>query len=152
VGHDLVYAVSGPGGATFAIRPGGRGDVTQSHVTWQSTRGAPFVPSGILVGDHYYVVEDNGIATCLDARTGERLWQKRLPGPYTASLVATRQHVYFCNEGGETLVVRADVPQYEEVAHNSLSEPIYASPAISQGRLFIRTAGHLACIRGNATR
>jgi outer membrane protein assembly factor BamB len=145
-GHGLIYAVSGPGGKTLAIRPGGRGDVSVSHVVWENTRGVPFVPSAILVGDFYYLVEDDGIATCLDAHDGKRVWQKRLPGRFTASPIATAQHIYFCNEDGETTVIRAHQRRHEQVARNRLDEPIFASPAISQGDVFIRTSGHLFCI------
>ena len=145
-GHGLIYAVSGPGGKTLAIRPGGRGDVSQSHVVWENTRGVPFVPSAILVGDLYYLVEDDGIATCLDAHDGKRVWQKRLSGKFTASPIATAQHIYFCNEDGDTTVIRAHQRTHKQVARNRLHEPIFASPAISQGDVFIRTSGHLFCI------
>ena len=143
VGHGLIFAVSGPGGKTLAIRPGGKGDVSESHVIWENARGVPFVPSAILVGNYYYLVNDDGIATCLDATTGKRLWQKRLPGRYTASPVATNEHLYFCNEDGDTLVVRAGQKRFEQVARNRLAQPIFASPAISQGSLFIRTSKNL---------
>lgn len=145
-GHGLIYAVSGPGGKTMAIRPGGNGDISNTHVVWQNPRGVPFVPSAILVGDLYYLIDDDGIATCLDAHDGRRVWQKRLPGRYTASPIATRQHVYFCNEDGETIVIRANTKRYSQVSRNPLDEPIFASPAISQGDVFIRTASHLVCI------
>jgi outer membrane protein assembly factor BamB len=148
LGHGLVYAVSGPNGTTYAIRPGGRGDITDTeHVVWTSTRGTPFVPSGILVGDYYYLVNDQGIGTCLTAETGEQVWRKRLGGEFTASPVAGDGKVYFTNESGSTLVIAANTDGYEELAQNELDEPVYASPAISQGRLFIRGASHLYCIK-----
>ena len=147
-GHGLIYAVSGPGGKTLAIRPGGQGDVAQTHVKWESTRGVPFVPSAILVGELYFLVDDAGIATCLDAHTGQRLWQKRLPGRFTASPVAAGNRIYFCNESGETIVIEAR-RRYTQVARNRLAEPIFASPAVSQGSLFLRTTSRLLCIDGN---
>jgi outer membrane protein assembly factor BamB len=148
LGHGLVYAVSGPNGTTYAIRPGGRGDITDTeHVVWTSTRGTPFVPSGILVGDYYYLVNDQGIGTCLTAETGEQVWRKRLGGEFTASPVAGDGKVYFTNESGSTLVIAANTDGYEELAQNELDEPVYASPAISHGRLFIRGASHLYCIK-----
>jgi len=146
LGHGLIYAVSGPGGSSMAIRPGGRGDVSDSHVIWKNTRGVPFVPSAILVGDLYYLIDDDGIATCLDAQDGQRVWQKRLPGRYTASPIATSDHVYFCNEAGETMVIRANARKFEQIARNQLDKPIFASPAISQGGFFIRTTAELICI------
>lgn len=146
LGHGLIYAVSGPNGDTFAIRPGGHGDVGDTHVAWKSPRGAPFVPSGILVGDYYYLVGDNGIGTCLDAHTGEELWRERFGGAYTASPVAADGRIYFTNEDGETLVIAADTPDFEELARNTLDEPVYASAAISQGHIFLRTSGGLFCV------
>ncbi len=148
-GNGLIYAVSGPKGPSLAIRPGGRGDVSESHVVWRNTRGAPFVPSAVLVGHHYYLVDDAGIATCLDAKTGKRHWQKRFGGKYTASPVATDERIYFCDESGTTVVIRAQSDEYEEIVRNDVKEPIYASPAISQGRILLRTTRHLFCINGS---
>ena len=145
-GNGLLYAVSGPNGQTLAIQPGGRGDVTDTHVVWSNGRGTPFVPSAILVGDFYYMVDDKGIATCLDAHTGRPAWQKRLGGNYTASPVATQNRIYLVNEAGRTVVVRAGLRKYVELARNELNEPVFASPSISQGHLFMRTARHLYCI------
>jgi hypothetical protein len=142
----LIYAVSGPKGPTLAIKPGGRGNVTDTHVVWQNRRGAPFVPSALLIGDYYYLVDDNGIATCLDAHTGKRLWQKRLAGNYTASPVSAQDRIYFMNEGGSTTVVQAGIPEFKELARNELNEPIFASPIISHGMFFIRTPRQLHCI------
>lgn len=146
VGRGLVFAVSGPNAATFAVRPGGSGDVTESHVVWSSTRGNPYVPSAILVGEHYYIVDDHGIGTCLDAATGKPLWRKRLGGDFTASPVAAEDWIYFTNESGTTLVIRADSDKYEELAKNTIDEPVFASPAISSGRIFLRSASHLWCL------
>lgn len=147
-GHGFIYAVSGPKGPTLAIRPGGRGDVSETHVQWQNNRGAPFVPSAILVGDHYYLIDDAGIATCLDAHSGKRMWQKRLSARFTASPVAAAGRVYFMSEEGETIVIDATAKKYRQLASNSLNEPTFASPAISQGRIFLRTSKHLYCIDG----
>ncbi len=146
-GNGLLYVVSGPKSHTYAIRPGGRGDLTGSpQIAWSSPRGAPFVPSAIVVGRHYYLVDDKGIATCLDARDGRSLWQKRLPGPHTASPIAADGKVYFVSEQGTTTVLRSGTDDYTEIARNELEEPVFASPAISQGRLFIRTTKRLYCI------
>lgn len=142
-GHGLVYLVSGPKSPTFAVKPGGRGDVTSTNVVWSNVRGAPFVPSAILVGDQYYLVDDAGIGTCLDAHTGKSVWQKRLPGAYTASPVTGDGKLYFVSESGVTTVLRAGEKRAEEIAANELGEPVFASPAISQGSLFIRTSKHL---------
>ena len=143
IADGVLYAVSGPKGPSLAIRPGGRGDVTGSHVIWENLRGAPFVPSPILVGDYYYLVDDQGITTCLRVDNGERVWQKRLPGAYTASPVGTSNHIYFTSESGETTVIKAHVSTYEQVSRNELGEAVFASPAVTSRHLLIRTTGHL---------
>lgn len=145
-GHGLIYAVSGPKGPTLAIRPGGRGNVTESHVKWENQRGAPYVPSAILVGDYYYLVDDQGISTCLDAHSGKRIWQKRLSGAYTASPIATDRSIYFTNEDGLTIVLAAHQERYIERARNRIEESVYASPVIDDGQLLIRSTRHLWCI------
>ena len=144
--HGMIYAVSGPKGPTLAIKPGGRGNVTESHAVWRNTRGAPFVPSAILVGDFYYLIDDQGIGTCLNAHTGERVWQKRFTGKYTASPIAADGRIYFVNEAGLTTVIQAGVSNYVELARNNVGEAVFASPSIAQRRLFIRTSRHLFCI------
>lgn len=147
VAHGLIYAVSGPKGPTMAIRPGGKGNVTRTHVKWRNTRGAPFVPSAILVGDRYYLVDDGGIGTCLDAHTGKRIWQRRFGGKFTASPVAAGGRIYFADEAGTTIVIDGTSSGYHELARNRYGEPVFASPAISQGRLFLRTTRHLVCVQ-----
>jgi hypothetical protein len=146
VGDGFLIAVSGPNGAHYAVKPGGRGDVTETHVLWKNERGTSFVPSAILVGERYYVADDKGIATCFDARNGKLLWRKRLEGRFTASPVSAEGKVFFTNEKGETVVIDASRQEYAELARNELGEDVYASPAISQGRFFFRTARHLVCI------
>lgn len=148
IGNGRIFATTGPNGQTVCIQPGGHGDVTASHVVWSNPRGAPFVPSPVLVGDGLYLVDDKGIGTCLNADSGHLAWRKRFGGAFTASPVAGDGKLYFCDESGKTIVVAADAMKYQELARNQLDEPIFASPAISQGRLFIRTAGHLYCIAG----
>jgi outer membrane protein assembly factor BamB len=148
-GNGLIYAVSGPKGPTLAVRPGGRGDVTESRVAWSAVRGAPFVPSAIVVGKSYELVDDGGILTCLDALSGARRWQKRLPGRYTASPIAGDGKIYFFNEDGTATVIAATEKGYRQLAQNSIGEPIFATPALSGGRLLIRTPEHLWCIGPN---
>ncbi len=144
--RGLIYAVSGPGAASLALRPGGEGDVTQSRVVWSNTRGNPFVPSAIVVGDQHYLVDDHGIGTCLSAATGKVLWKKRFGGDFTASPVAADGKVYFTNENGVTLVLRTDTNKYEELARNSIDEPVFASLAIAGGRIYLRSASRLWCL------
>lgn len=146
IGDGYLIAVSGPNGAHYAIRPGGRGDVTDSHILWKNERGTSFVPSGILVGPRYYVADDKGVASCFDAESGKLLWRKRLDGRFTASPVSAEGKVYFTNEKGESVVLDAARREYAELARNELGEDVYASPAISQSRLFFRTANQLICV------
>ena len=93
-----------------------------------------------------YLVDDQGISTCLDAQTGKRSWQKRLTGAYTASPIATDQFIYFTNEDGLTIVLAAHQDRYVEKARNRIDEAVYASSAIDAGQLFIRSSRHLWCI------
>jgi outer membrane protein assembly factor BamB len=150
VGYGLVYCASGRAGPTLAIRPGGKGDVTNSHVAWTSPRGSPFVPSPILVGNHLYTVNDMAsIVTNLDATTGRTVWQGRLGVArregFSASPVAADGNVYFTNDDGETFVLRAG-GTFELLHVNRLGEPVLASPALVDGRWYFRTAGHLVAI------
>ena len=96
--------------------------------------------------DFYYLVDDHGIGTCLDAESGKTIWKKRFGGDFTASPVAADGRIYFTNEAGSTLVLRADVARYEELARNTIDEPVFASPAISGGAIFMRGTGHLWCL------
>lgn len=149
VGRDLVYSASGRLGPTLAFVPGGRGDVTATHLVWQTVRGGPHVPSPILYEGRLYTVNDTGIATALDAQSGEVVWQQRIRDRFSASPVAAEGLLYFCSESGTTYVLRAG-DSYELVARNELGEPILASPAALGGRLYIRTAEALYCLAAEA--
>ena len=106
------------------------------------------MPSAIVVGKRYYLVTDSGIATCLDTETGKQVWQKRFGGGFTASPVAAGDRIYWVNESGVTLVIRGGGDRYEELARNAIGESVFASPAISQDRFFLRTTRHLVCLKG----
>ncbi len=144
--HGLLYAVSGPNGSHFAVRPGGRGDVTESHVVWNHRRGTSFVPSAIIVGDRYYLADDKGFARCWTIPSGKLLWRKRFKGRFTASPVAADGKLFFVNEAGSTLVIDAISSDYVELARNEVGEDVLSSPAISHGCFFLRTSKHLFCI------
>ena len=142
-GHGLVYLASGLQTVTLlAVRADGVGDVTATHVAWRMGRSAPLTPSPLLVGDELYIVTDAGIATCLDAATGRRHWQQRLKGDYSASPVYAEGRIYFLNEDGAMTVV-APGTQFRTLATNTLDGVTLASPAVSNGSIFIRTASHL---------
>jgi len=144
----LFVASNGPGGnVVMAIRPGGRGDVTRTHVAWRDERSAPYSSSPVVVGDHLYTVKNGGVMTCFDARTGAVVWQERLNarGNYYASLIAGEGRVYALSEDGEASVVAAG-PTFRILATNALGERTMATPAVSGGRLFIRSDATLFAV------
>ncbi|MGE5293623.1 MAG: PQQ-binding-like beta-propeller repeat protein, partial [Solirubrobacterales bacterium] len=141
----LVFISSSwPKTVLLAIRPDGSGNVTQSHVAWQDTKGAPYVPSMIVVGDYLLTVNNGGAAFCYEAATGKVLWQEKL-GRHHASPVLVNGLVYFINDDGQINVIKPG-PQFERVAAYELGESCYASPAISDGQVFLRGFKHLFCI------
>ena len=126
----------------LAVRPDGTGDVTRTHIAWSLKRGAPLTPSPLAVGDELYVVNDGGIASCIDARTGAVIWQQRLGGTYSASPVYADGRIYFLAEQGVTTVI-APGRDFRRLATNPLDGGLLASMAISNGSLFLRTDSHL---------
>ena len=150
VGHGLVFASFGKAGPTFAIRPGGSGDVTSTHVAWQAAKGAPFVPSPLLYGDELYMINDQaGIATAYAAKSGDVLWQGRLgeagPNGFSASPVGVDGKVFFTNDEGETFVLKAG-KTFELLHVNRMNEKMLASPALVDGTWYFRTHGHLMAV------
>ena len=145
--HGLVYVATGfQQPSLLAVRPDGTGDVTKTHVAWALKRGAPLTPSPLAVGDELYIVNDGGIATCLDGRTGALIWQQRLGGTYSASPVFADGRIYFLAEQGVTTVI-APGKEFRRLATNTLDGGLLASMAISGGSLFLRTDSHLYRIR-----
>jgi outer membrane protein assembly factor BamB len=142
----LLFLTAGfPEMHMLAIRPDGRGNVTDTHVAWRTTKGASYVPSPIAVGDFFLVVSDGGIATCFDADSGKSRWTQRIGPHYSASLVSAAGLVYFLADDGTTTVVRPG-DKFDQVAENKLGEYCFASPAISQGQIFLRGEKHLFAI------
>jgi outer membrane protein assembly factor BamB len=143
---DLAVTVSGFEKPTIrAFRAGGRGDVTKSHLAWEQTRGVPMIASMLYVRPYLYTITVGGVAQCLDVTSGEPVWQERVGGNHSASPVYADDRIYFASEEGELVVIKAG-PEFEVLARNPLNERIQASPAISQGNLFIRTEQHLYCV------
>ena len=142
-GDDLVFICTGfQEPSLLAVRLDGRGDVTKSKLAWKLDRGIPRTSSPLLVGNELYIVSDNGIATCIDARTGEELWRARLDGNYSASPIYADGRIYFLSEEGESIVI-APGRQLKHLATNQLDGPTLASMAVSHNSLFIRSATHL---------
>ena len=141
--HGLVFIATGFQQPTLlAVRPDGTGDVTKTHIAWILKRGAPLTPSPIVVGEELYIVNDGGIATCLDAKTGDIVWQQRLGGTYSASPVFADGRIYFLAEQGVTTVI-APGREFRRLATNTLDGGLLASMAVSGGSLFLRTDTHL---------
>jgi len=126
----------------WAVRPDGSGDVTDSHVVWSVDRGAPSVPSFLLVGDLIYAVSDHGIVSCVEAKSGQILWTQRVGGRFWASPIFAAGRIYFSRFDGVTTVIEPG-RQYKPLAENRLDERIKASPAVAGEALFLRTETHL---------
>lgn len=145
----VVLSAGYPSKLAVAIRPGGEGDVSDTpRILWKYTKGTAYVPSPILYGDFVYLVTDKGLVTCLDARTGEVKYEGgRVPAPATflASPVAYEGKILLFSEDGDTYVLKAG-PVHEVLRTNALGEPIYATPAVANGRIYIRTLGRLYAI------
>lgn len=150
VAAGLVFCTSGRAGPTLAIRPGGQGDVTRTHVAWSTPRGSPFVPSPIAYDGYLYTINDMAsIVTCFNAATGAVRWQQRLGRAmregFSASPVAVDGKLFFTNDNGITFVVRAG-PDFELLHTNDIGARTLASPALVEGRWYIRTENELIAI------
>jgi outer membrane protein assembly factor BamB len=143
----LTFMAAGRNSA-FAVKAGGTGDVTGSHVLWRKTRGLPYVPTAIAYRGQYVMVKDGGLLTAYDAKTGKEVYvQERAAatGRYYASPVAANGHIYFTTlDDGTVTVIKAGSDEPEVVVKNpKLGERVAATPAIADDTLYVRTAGHL---------
>ncbi len=146
--HGLVYVCTGFDHAKLlAIRPGGKNE--RPEVVWRVRKGVPLIPSPVVVGDDLFMVSNDGLASCLDAKTGEVHWRKRLERSFAASPLAAAGRVYFQAEDGTCTVVKA-AEQYTVLARNDIGETTYASYPVGKGTLWIRTARHLCRIEGGS--
>jgi outer membrane protein assembly factor BamB len=156
-GRGLIFLTSGSGNTVqpiYAVRPGGNGDITLKEdqasnewVVWSRHRGGPFLPTPLVYGDLLYLSSDSGILTAYDTQTGSQVYQERLTrgGSYTASGVAADGKLYYANEDGAMVVVKAG-PAFAKLAENPMGEVILASPAISPGMLVVRMQHHVVAI------
>lgn len=126
----------------WAIRPGGSGDVTQTHVEWKFTEQVPANASPIVVDDTIYMAGERGVLTALDVQTGQVRWKQRIGGEYTASPIAAAGRIYFTNEQGKTTVIRPG-KSLEVLATNVLKGRFLASPAVARNSILLRSQTHL---------
>jgi len=148
-GLGLVFICTGfQEPSLLAVQPDGRGDVTKSKIVWKLDRAIPRTPSPLLVGNELYIVTDNGIATCIDAKTGEELWRARLGGNHSASPIYAGGRIYFLSEEGESVVI-APGRKLNHLATNQIDGQTLASMAVSHSSIFIRSQTHLYRISSN---
>ena len=146
-GSGLIFITAGfPERHMLAIRADGHGNVTDSHIVWRTRNACAYVPSPAAVGKYFVVVTDRGVGSCFEATSGKRLWKERLGREsFSASPVVITGLVHFLDEAGTTHVIRPG-ETLDQVAENRLGERCYASPAVSDGQIFIRSEKHLWCI------
>jgi outer membrane protein assembly factor BamB len=143
---ELLFMTCGfPERHMLAIRPDGHGNVTDSHIAWRTKVAPSYVPSPVAIGKWFVVVSDTGVATAWEAATGKEVWLERFTGKHWASLVTMDGLIYITSERGITRVVRTG-DTFEVLETNELGERVYASPVISNGKLYLRGDSHLFCI------
>lgn len=152
IGNRVIFTSSGFEEPTIrAIRLGGEGDVTDTHIVWEQKRGVPALPSPLLVSPYLYTISRENILHCIEEATGEIVWLKRLEGNHSASPVFADGRIYVLSEEGVTLVLQPG-DEYKEIASNDLGEKCLASMAVSDGQFFIRGIENLYCIGTRAER
>jgi outer membrane protein assembly factor BamB len=139
---DTVYAIQGMKGPVFAIKTGGEGDVTATHLRWSYKGGTPDAASPVIVNDLVFLANNAGTAICLDAKSGEELWKERLADGFRATPLVAGGKIYFFGKEGKTTIAAA-ARVFQKLAENQLGEDVTASPAVAHGDLFIRTKVHL---------
>lgn len=143
-GGGVVFVNGGyPDRRSLAFKVASDEGATRERVAWESRKGTTYVPSPVFHDGHFYAVNDGGLATCWSARSGDVVWQERLPGRFRSSLVLGEGRLYATNDEGTTTVFRATPAGYAPVSTNRLREFVYATPALSGGRIFIRTKSRL---------
>ena len=148
-GNGLVYINTADGPSPLiALRPDGEGDVT-GKIQWTSNKGIPKRPSQILVDDLMFMMNDGGVATCLDAKTGDQLWSERVGGEYWSSPLLANGLIYCCSQSGDIPVFKAS-REFELVAQNKLDDGFVASPAVAGESLILRSKSHLYRIAESA--
>lgn len=159
IAHNLIYITGGnpAGSPIYALRPGATGDISlkageesNQYVAWRLSRGSSYTGTPLVYGDYLYISADNGVLSAYNAKTGERIYQERLPSSFSASPVAADGKLYLASEDGEVFVVRAG-PKYELLATNSMGEALMATPAISDGIVILRSQSYVFGIAERAS-
>jgi outer membrane protein assembly factor BamB len=140
----VLVSSAWPSRILLAIKPDGQGDVTKSHVVWQSTKSAFYVPSPVCTDNYLFTTTTNGQVHCLEAVSGNILWTENLGKQYSSPVFADGL-VYMPNDEGVITVIMPD-PKFKYAAKNTIGEKMYASPAISNGKIYLRGLQHLYCI------
>jgi hypothetical protein len=160
VAHDLIYITGGypAGRPMYAFRPGAVGDIslqpgqeTNEFIAWRSSKGSPYTPTPIIYGDLFYTCADNGVFSAYNAKTGELVYQERIPSSFSASPIAADGKLYLASQDGDVYVVKAG-PKFELLATNPMNEPLMATPAISGNNLIIRSEHYIYSVQENATK
>ena len=152
VADGLLFTSSGFEAPTIrAIRLGGEGEITDSHIAWEQKKGVAALASFLYVAPHLYSITRDNILYCFEAATGNVVWMKRLTGVHSASPVLVDGRIYVLSEDGVTLVLRPGA-KYDEIARNEIGETCLASMAVSQGRFYIRSSEHLYSIGTSSDR
>lgn len=159
IAHNLIYITGGnpAGSPIYAIRPGATGDISLKNgeesnqfVAWRLGRGSSYTGTPLVYGDYLYISADNGVLSAYNAKTGERIYQERLPSSFSASPVAADGKLYLASEDGEVFVVRAG-PKFELLATNSMNEALMATPAISDGLIILRSQNYVFAVAERAS-
>jgi outer membrane protein assembly factor BamB len=146
IANDLIYITGGypPGRAMYAFRPGAFGDISlksgedkNAFLAWSTSKGSPYTPTPIIYGDLFYALSDDGVLSAYDAKTGDNIYQERLPTSFSASPVAANGKLYLSSEDGDVFVVKAG-RQYELLSRNTMGQPLMATPALTEGMLIMR--------------
>lgn len=158
IAHDLIYVTGGnpAGSPIYAFRPGASGDISlkngeesNRYLAWRLSRGSSYTGTPIVYGDYLYISADNGVLSAYNARTGERLYQERLPSTFSASPIAADGKLYLASEDGDVFVVKAG-PKFELLSTNPMGQALMATPAISDGMIIMRGQGYVYAVAEKA--
>jgi outer membrane protein assembly factor BamB len=143
----VVFATgTSPNHTLVGIDPTGSGNVTKTHVLWPDSKGAAYVPSPVAFGKHVFLVSDTGIASLIEAKTGKKVWSERLGSRLHRASPLLINDLLYCLADDGTMFVLKFSGMFSVVARNAIGEECHATPAVSRGRLFVRTTEHLWCI------